>query len=249
MKKKLSIITINYNNAAGLKKTIESVIHQRYSDFEFIVIDGGSTDGSAGLLTEYKNNITYSVSEKDKGIYDAMNKGIEKANGEYLQFLNSGDYLFETTTLENVVSSLNGTDIVYGNLKIEKDNVLENGFMPNTLTVEHMVKDTLWHPVSFIKKELFKKFGTYNTNYKIVADYDFFFKTVIFHKCSTQHINQFIAVFDLNGLSSDIKNAPLIKAEKENVQSQYLSPEQLQAFKKPEEKKGFITTLFNKWFR
>ena len=87
---KYSIITVNYNNKEGLRNTIESVIHQTYRDFEFIVIDGGSTDGSAEVLKEYDSQITYWVSEKDKGIYNAMNKGIAKATGDYLNFMNSG---------------------------------------------------------------------------------------------------------------------------------------------------------------
>ena len=98
----LSIITINYNNLAGLQKTFESVFNQTFQDFEYIVIDGGSTDGSKELIEQYHDKIDYWVSEPDSGIYNAMNKGIVRANGEYLQFLNSGDSLLGENILKNV---------------------------------------------------------------------------------------------------------------------------------------------------
>ncbi|MDR2910496.1 MAG: glycosyltransferase [Bacteroidales bacterium] len=93
---KLSIITINLNNVAGLQKTIESVVKQTFTDYEYIVIDGGSTDGSADIIKQHANKITYWVSEPDKGIYNAMNKGIRVAKGEYCLFLNSGDWLINS---------------------------------------------------------------------------------------------------------------------------------------------------------
>src|SRR5476651_1326552 len=113
---KLSIITINFNNAVGLKKTIESLIKQQYREFQFIIIDGGSVDSSVDIIKEYADVIDYWVSEPDTGIYQAMNKGIREANGKYLMFLNSGDYLFENTTLQKMAPILCGEDIVYGNL-------------------------------------------------------------------------------------------------------------------------------------
>lgn len=99
---KLTIITINLNNKAGLQTTIDSVIAQTYKDFEWIIIDGGSTDGSKELIEKYTNYIKYWVSEPDKGIYNAMNKGIKVAEGEYLQFLNSGDSLFSNSVLSDI---------------------------------------------------------------------------------------------------------------------------------------------------
>ena len=101
---KYSIITVNYNNKEGLRKTIESVVRQTYRDFEFIVIDGGSTDGSTDILKEYDEQINYWVSEKDSGIYNAMNKGIKKSIGDYLIFMNSGDCFYQNDVLETVNS-------------------------------------------------------------------------------------------------------------------------------------------------
>ena len=115
---KISIITINFNNCKGLVQTLDSVAQQTYNNYEHIIIDGASTDGSKSIIEQYKNknpHVTYWVSEKDEGIYNAMNKGITHAQGQYLLFLNSGDYI-EPNILEQAATSLTGTDIIYGNL-------------------------------------------------------------------------------------------------------------------------------------
>ena len=111
---KYSIITVNFNNKEGLRKTIESVIRQSFRDFEYIVIDGGSTDGSADILKEYDAQIDYWVSEPDKGIYNAMNKGIVQAKGEYLNFMNSGDYFYDNQVLQHVADYGYDTDFIVG---------------------------------------------------------------------------------------------------------------------------------------
>ena len=113
---KLSVITINFNNAIGLEKTIKSVIEQKFTDFEFVIIDGDSSDGSKEIIKKYSNKISYWVSEKDKGIYNAQNKGIERAIGEYCLFLNSGDYLVDTTVFQTVFSEKRTQDIIYGDM-------------------------------------------------------------------------------------------------------------------------------------
>jgi len=120
MHPKLSIITVNLNNAEGLRKTIESVVSQTYTDYEYIIIDGGSTDGCVEIIKQYEDKITYWVSEPDKGIYNAMNKGILKAKGEYCQFLNSGDWLIKESILHDIFSILPIADIIYGNEQTEK---------------------------------------------------------------------------------------------------------------------------------
>ena len=225
---KLSIITINYNDAEGLKKTIESVVSQSFRDFEYIVIDGGSLDHSKLVIEKFSSQISYWVSEKDNGIYDAMNKGILKAKGEYCLFINSGDFLVNQTVLNSVFSIQSKADIIYGNMKINwGEGKVKDGFMPDQITKEHMVKDTVWHPVSFIKKELFDKFGLYNTNYKIVADYDFFFKTIIMNKVSTCHLNVFISEYNVEGLSSLPANKVKEQTERLHVLKSYLSEEEM----------------------
>ena len=220
---KLSIITINRNNADGLDKTIQSVISQSYEDFEYIVIDGNSTDHSIDIIKKYNSNINYWVSETDKGIYNAMNKGIAKANGNYVLFLNSGDYLVNSDVLKSVFEKQQTADIIYGNMQIDLGNgKITSGKMPDKITFKQMYLDTLWHPVSFIKKTLFDKYGLYNETYKVVADYDFFFKVIIINNVTTYHINVDIAMYNLNGLSSLPENKALEQAERRKVIERYL---------------------------
>ncbi len=220
---KLSVITINRNNANGLDKTIQSVINQSYEDFEYIVIDGNSTDHSINIIKKYNSNINYWVSETDKGIYNAMNKGIAKANGNYVLFLNSGDYLVNNDVLKSVFEKQQTADIIYGNMQIDWGNgKITSGKMPDKITFKQMYIDTLWHPVSFIKKTLFDKYGLYNETYKVVADYDFFFKVIIINNVTTYHINVDIAMYNLNGLSSLPENKALEQAERRKVIESYL---------------------------
>ena len=215
---KLSIITVNLNNAVGLEKTIKSVINQTYKDFEFIIIDGGSTDGSSDLIKNYEKEINYWISEKDDGIYAAMNEGIKQANGEYCLFLNSGDYLFDKYVFTNVFLLNPCKDIVYGNMIIDSGDTQQMGLSPERITLNHLLKDTLWHPVSFIKRQLFDKVGYYDTSYLISGDYDFFLKAFIKYNCSQQHINIVISVFNLQGISSKHDFADLVRNERNLTQ-------------------------------
>jgi glycosyltransferase involved in cell wall biosynthesis len=215
----ITIITINFNNAKGLKKTIDSVVSQTFQDFEYIVIDGCSKDESVHLIKQ-SPRIDYWVSEKDKGIYDAMNKGIKQARGAYCLFLNSGDYLFSKHSLETVHRSLqSGIDIVYGNMKIEnEDGSLQDGFMPVNIDRNHMLRDTLWHPVSFIRRELFQVCGLYDTNYRIVADYKWFLQAMFRQKVSLQHVDSFVSVFEMGGVSNSVDTMGKLRAERISAQ-------------------------------
>lgn len=112
---KISVITINYNNHDGLKKTIQSVVSQSYNDIEYIIIDGGSTDGSVDLIKEYNDKIDYWISETDNGCYHAMNKGVKVASGEYVIFMNSGDYFYADDIIEYFVNSNPSEDVLCGN--------------------------------------------------------------------------------------------------------------------------------------
>lgn len=222
---KLTIITINYNNYEGLKQTIESVIGQTYNEFEYIVIDGGSTDDSKQLIEKFNSDIAYWVSEPDGGIYNAMNKGIMKSNGEYLLFLNSGDYLERSNTIQSVIPLLNDSDIVYGNMVIDRNGRHEYAKSPAKLEFEEMIRGTLWHPVSFIKKELFTKYGLYNEKYKIISDYEFFLKTIYIHRVTVKYIDVFISVFNTDGIGSSDKYKTLHDKEKYEVQTQLFHEE------------------------
>jgi glycosyltransferase involved in cell wall biosynthesis len=226
----ISIITINYNNATGLQKTIESVIHQSFQDFEFVVIDGNSTDNSVDIIKQ-NNRINYWVSEKDHGIYNAQNKGTLKSNGDYLLVLNSGDTLADKMTLEKVAPFLEGTDIVYGDIILESANgerKQENS--PPILDVYHFMISTLWHPCAFISKTVFQRFGNYNEELKITADYEFFIRTILKNGVLSKYINLPISVFDLTGVSNNPDNDKLQKMEREKSWNMNFSPIVVKAF-------------------
>lgn len=221
----LSIITINYNDAIGLEKTIKSVISQSFHDFEYIIIDGGSLDESKKVIEQYQTKLNYWVSEKDNGIYNAMNKGIIKAQGKYCLFLNSGDYLADKDVLLNVSSQLDNIDIVYGDMIIDRNQKLEYAKSPNILLFEEMIRGTLWHPVTFIKKELFDKFGLYNESFKIISDYDFFVKNLYINNSTKKHISVFVSVFNTNGIGSSEKYQALQNQERKTSQLSYFHPD------------------------
>jgi glycosyltransferase involved in cell wall biosynthesis len=215
---KISIITINYNNCDGLRKTIESVINQTWQDFEYIIIDGGSTDGSAEVIKEYAGHIDYWCSEPDKGIYDAMNKGIRKASGEYCLFMNSADVIYQPTTLENVLNKLDGTDIISGKLLFEQGNIM---VPPKEITAKFFFICTLPHQATFIRRELFDN-HLYDTDYRIVSDWKFWIEVLVFDNCSYATIDTIIALFDCSGISST--NEPLRIHEQQDVLSKLYLP-------------------------
>lgn len=192
--KKYSIITINFNNKEGLRKTIESVICQSYKDFEYIIIDGGSVDGSIEVIQEYADKVDYWVSEPDHGIYNAMNKGILQARGEYLIFMNSGDCFHDAGVLDKVAPWLQ-SDIVTGEESRMRRMVRQD------ITMFDFIKGTIPHQASFIKRELFAG-HLYDENYKIVSDWKFFIEAVVLRNCSFRKIEVVICDFDPTGIGS-----------------------------------------------
>jgi glycosyltransferase involved in cell wall biosynthesis len=219
---KLSIITINLNNKTGLEKTIESVVNQTYTDFEYIVIDGGSTDGSVDLIKRFKEKITVWISEKDKGIYNAMNKGILKAKGEYCLFINSGDIFIKSTILDQMLGYINGEDILYGNGFFEaKDNKLEKLDCAAKLTLGFFCLYSLLHPATLIRKSLFDNYGLYNESNKIISDGEFFIKTIIINKVKTKLIPLDIAIAEDNGISRNIEYKTILEDEAKKVLSNF----------------------------
>ena len=211
----ISIITINYNNAEGLRKTIDSVVSQSFQDFEFIVIDGSSTDNSVDVIKKY-SRINEWVSEKDNGIYDAQNKGVLKAKGNYMLFLNSGDSLVSSYVLQKISSVFSGgKSFYYGNLILDKGKSKENHLAPSEIDIDFMLNSTFWHPCVFIKSNLFKQFGLYNTSFKIVGDYEFFIRCLLKPNITTEYINEFITEFDGNGISNDTNQNEIQVKERE----------------------------------
>jgi glycosyltransferase involved in cell wall biosynthesis len=218
---KLSIITINLNNCFNLKKTIESVFSQTFTDYEYIIIDGGSTDGSKELIEKYQNRFVYWISEKDNGIYNAMNKGIIKANGEYLLFLNSGDCLYNDLVLMQFFNKKSISDIIYGNVFWNPEISHHNGIFPDKLTFEYFKINSLPHQASFINKKLFEVVGLYDENYKIISDWLFFLLAIYRFNCSYEHRNQIITTCDTQGLSFEEDSWSKIVKEREEAVSKY----------------------------
>lgn len=215
---KLSIVTINFNNAAGLQKTVDSVLAQTYKAIEYIIIDGGSTDGSKAILEANSAAVAHWVSETDTGIYNAMNKGIQKAAGEYILFLNSGDFLISRNSIEQVFKNGQTADIVYGNIEAN-GKVIRYSKMPD---FTFFFRDSIPHPASFIKRSLFDRLGLYEEQYKIVSDWAFFLKAIIKEKASTLYLDQTITVYDTTGMSSNEKNAALQAKERTAVLLPYM---------------------------
>lgn len=200
MATKLSIITINYNDFGGLQKTFDSVFEQSCSDFEYIIIDGGSSDGSKSLIENHANKFVYWVSEKDKGIYDAMNKGIKVAKGEYLLFLNSGDTLYDLDVLDDFFKMNFKEDIIYGNVYMENNQYTRK--YPETITFRFLFEQAFCHQAMFFKKNLFENNGLFNTDFKIVADWLFYSIAIVNNNASTKYFDRTISNFNEEGLSS-----------------------------------------------
>lgn len=213
MPPKLSIITINYNNLVGLRKTVESVLAQTYRDLEYIIIDGASTDGSREYLNSIQDHSQADnrlanlqiISEPDTGIYNAMNKGIRLAHGEYLLFLNSGDCLAETYTIEQLVKQPLTTDIAYG---YQYDDINGKRVPELCIDVPYITFDTLRnahipHQSTLIHRKALLRVGGYDECYKIISDWAFVMKGLFKYDLTIARIPQYVAVYDTNGISSN----------------------------------------------
>ena len=218
---KLSIITVNLNNRDGLQKTIDSVVSQTFRDFEWIVIDGGSTDGSKELIEKYADHFAYWVSEPDKGIYNAMNKGIKMAKGEYLQFLNSGDWLDDKDTLNKVLSHNYSEDILFGTCFVHDPNTgtYLNGPTHEDVSAFELLSKSLPHQASFIRNELFNIFGPYDETFRICADMKFFFNTIIINNATIRYLGMAISHFDGDGISN--QHPEIVQQETERIALEY----------------------------
>lgn len=218
---KLTIITINYNHLEGLKKTFDSVFMQTYRDFEYIVIDGGSSDGSKEYIEKHSDKITHWVSEADRGVYHAMNKGLEVAQGEYVLFINSGDELYDVNTIDHVLPQLQGEDIITGDLNFISEEKNYIGIGQDKVSFVYMYHNTIWHPSSFIKRECFEKVGFYDESLKICSDWMWFLLAIYKHQMKYKKINLIISKFYLDGISSSSENQKLIKQEREETFRRY----------------------------
>lgn len=220
MPKKLSIITVCFNIKDEIEQTLKSIVNQTWQDFEWIVIDGGSTDGTLDILKKYEKHISVLISEPDKGIYNAMNKGIKIAKGKYLNFMNGGDSFYADDVLEKVFAGKDyDSDILYGDCKIfEMNGKSYIRKFPDNIGTRFFVDDVINHQSTFIKRDLFDKYGLYSENYKIVSDWE---KWVIFaiNNRSFQKLDFVVANFVYNGISAT--RLDLLQAELDNIRRRY----------------------------
>jgi glycosyltransferase involved in cell wall biosynthesis len=216
---RFSIITVCYNERDQIEATCASIVGQTFKDFEWIVIDGGSTDGTLDILHRFKPDITTLVSEPDEGIYDAMNKGIKRAKGLYLLFMNGGD-AFAGNKVLNEVAQAPECDLISGDMIASGDEKSKR-VAPDQLTRDYFKKTTLPHQSSFIARRLFQEHGLYDCSYEIVADLEFFAR--IFHSADPTYcrLPLTIAVYDDSGISSNAPNRWKKKAEDHRVRWKY----------------------------
>lgn len=201
MSKSISVITVVYNNAGAIRETIESVLSQSFRGFEYILIDGGSSDGTLEIVNEYRDRIDVVISEKDSGIFNAMNKGTCAASGTYVNFMNSGDSFADNTTLEKLYPVLSSMkyDVVYGDINVRKP-----GFpdivkaAPEQGIVKHHMP--FCHQSAFVKRSLLKQYG-FDERYRLSADFKFF-KQCFLSGCSFHKAPVVVCNFDKAGLSN-----------------------------------------------
>jgi glycosyltransferase involved in cell wall biosynthesis len=250
---KLSIITINYNDAEGLRKTLASVAAQTYKGIEHVIVDGGSTDGSVEVIRAYADTKAAHpvkwVSEKDKGIYNAMNKGIEIAlgkrivnsfnrselvedknkgieiaTGDYIQILNSGDMLAAATVTERMMAALaNNSAILYGNMiKVNAQGKVVGKSGYTEYSLRQFYSSTLNHDCAYIRRDLFEEYGLYDEHLKIVSDWKWYLQAIGLGKVKPDYVDIDVTIFDDGGISET--NIPLRNAERRQVLEELLPP-------------------------
>ena len=240
---KLSIITICYNEP-DVQKTCESIVNQTWQDFEWIVVDGGSNKETLDIFEKYKNRMSVFISEKDNGRYNAFNKGLEYIKGEYVHFLNAGDYYHDEKVLENVFASKTyQSDILHGDLlfrdnsDFSKDRIKKTNYPK--ITPKMFINEIVYHPATFIKADLFKgeKAFRFNENYKIVSDLEMWIVFAL-NGVSFDYIPYVISIFNTEGLSENQKYIKLHNEERNGMLAKYFTSKEILI----EKKKFFLKT-------
>jgi glycosyltransferase involved in cell wall biosynthesis len=243
-----SIISINFNNKKGLIDTIKSIENQKFVDYEHIIIDGNSNDGSLEVLNKLNNVNVIWISENDRGIYHAMNKGILLSKGKYLIFINSGDRFSNNNCLDLINEKKQDFDIVYSNMIIQNETTSTLIKYQDYISTHLLLTSGIPHPGTAIKRELFNVVGLYNENYKIISDWIFFFTAIVKHKASFNHIPEPLVIFDAGGISSNKRNiTSLIMEHRLFLKNNF--PEWLHYFNKNSDQiKRYLKTV-SRWKR
>ena len=220
---KLTIVTVNLNNREGLLRTARSIAEQTFEDYEWIVVDGGSTDGSIGVLSYYPEHLSWSVCEHDGGIYDAMNKGTAKARGEYIQFLNSGDSFIDGSVLEKVFKDKELADVNYGDQWcIQGDLITEKRSYPKTMDLMFLFRNPLGHQAAFLRTALVKA-HPYRTEYTISADRALFLELYL-SGAAFHYLDLPVVYFDTEGIGSREDTLELRREQFSRIKKELLPP-------------------------
>ncbi|PKA82125.1 glycosyltransferase involved in cell wall biosynthesis [Ulvibacter sp. MAR_2010_11] len=213
---KLSIITVNFNNAEGLNRTIQSVAEQDFSDLEYIVVDGNSSDDSVAIIKKHESVVSQWISEPDTGVYHAMNKGIGMATGDYLLFLNSGDHFYKVGVLSKIEKYLTAEDLLLFDIHVTgqgKDFIKKH---PDSLRFSYLFEETFAHQAVIIKRSLFESVGLYDESYTIVSDWKFFIHAVK-QGASYKTIHEVLTTYYLDGMSATAEGTFKRRAERETI--------------------------------
>jgi glycosyltransferase involved in cell wall biosynthesis len=214
----ISVITVCKNEEEGISRTLDSILTQSFSDYELILVDGASEDKTLNNISEYKPFIHQFISEKDEGIYHAMNKGLNMSNGDYVIFMNGGDQFYNENSLELFVQKI-GYDLIYGQAKMSGSDFV---FSPSdNLSMRFFRKNMLPHQATMYRKSLFEQIGNYDESYKIAGDYEFNVRLFSHMQPSYCHINAPLAIFDTNGISSSKNMRCLRKKENHRICMKY----------------------------
>jgi len=198
----VSVITAVFNGSATIEESIKNVINQTYSNIEYIIIDGGSTDDTLDIIDKYKSNIAYVSSGSDKGIYDAMNKGITAAKGEWIFFLGCDDYIFDENVFSNIFTNkalVKNNDVIYGDVFFQNAQCRYDG--------EYDVQKIMWqnicHQSIFYHRSVFDKFGKFSLEYPMLADWEFNIRWFAEKKIRRSYVNQIVALYNEKGSSAN----------------------------------------------
>lgn len=205
---KISLITVVYNGEKYLKNCIQSIIAQDYTDIEYIVIDGGSTDGSLNIIEQYKDHIQHFISEKDEGMYDALNKGIKMATGEVVGILNADDMLASADVISTVANcfSTQNPDAVYGNLNyihpLKTKKIVRKWISKPVTTTGIILGWMPAHPTFYVKRVLFETCGNYSLNYDSAADYELMVRFLYKYHIKALFLNKLMVNMRTGGISN-----------------------------------------------
>lgn len=211
---RVSVITICYNRSATIAKAIESVLNQDYPNIEYIVIDGNSKDGTQEVIESYSGKIAHYISEPDKGMYDAINKGFALATGDVVGLMHSDDEFYDTSAVSKIVKAFSSnpdTDGIYGD-GIYVTNDLEENIVRNRICGKYDIKRIYsgWlplHPTVYLKKSIIEKYGNYDLNFKIASDTEFLLRYLFKYKIKMYYMNEYVVKMRMGGMSTSYKRA------------------------------------------